>query len=52
VKDIFSTLIVLLALGAFMALPAAVALGRKQLARPADGVTIPQQRGPEGGEDA
>lgn len=50
-KDVITLLVAWLALAAFIALPVSVALMRTQTSRSGDGVTIPQQRGPLGGDD-
>jgi hypothetical protein len=49
-KDVIGLIVAWLALGAFIGLPASVALMRAQTSSSGDGVTIPQQRGPLGGD--
>lgn len=51
-NEILSAVIVVVALAAFFALPAAVALSRTETARSDNGVTIPQQRDRRDGEGA
>lgn len=51
-KDIISTVIALVAMGAFIGLPTAVALTRTETDRTASEGTIPQQLDPLAGDDA
>lgn len=50
-KDFIAVIVAWLALAAFIALPVSIALMRTQTSSSGDGVTIPQQRGPLGGDD-